>query len=236
MSPDDQSCEFFRIKNWDKYQKDPYKKKEGIRFSRFFLDTDILDDPKTVNMTALEFMIWIKLLAIARQLGNKIPNDRGWLAVRTGVFRLKQRLNLAYLWHLGLLEAEFSTGKGIVRESKGMHASNLESEKIPTQALLASWNKYSQKKYAIKGFNIARLDLFIPLWEENPKLEYWEEIFRIAAESEFLQKRMKNKPRFEWVTSHHLEISEGKYNDEPQPEIQHPSPIRRASKNAATTT
>ena len=211
---------YFRIKNWDKYQSDPVKKKNGrSRFNEFYIHTDILDDPKTYNMTALQFMVWIKLLAIARQLGNKIPLDRRWLAVRTGTNRAKARLNLDYLWDLGLIEAESLTGeerRGECRRGEESGVFEKPKTTVKEHPLFKIWNENRKNLKKCISMQESRQRKWRRCLKTNPDINYWIDIIQRIAESPFCNGENDRG----WVADidfflkpdTHVKVLEGKYD------------------------
>ncbi len=95
--------QYFRIKNWDKYQK-PKRNQVG-QMDYLCLYTSTLDDPKIAQMSLNQFALWVRLLLVARRVDNKLSSNEAWLRLRVGSPGTHRRLNLQFLWDLGLLEA-----------------------------------------------------------------------------------------------------------------------------------
>lgn len=136
--------EYFRIKNWDKYQEK--KTKEGSEFHYVKLHIKMLDDPQVMRMSAHEFACWVKLLMYARRFDNKIPQDPRWIRARIGFPASHRRVDLAYLWDLGLLEA-FSDKKKEREERK----KETTSEREPLGGSLTEAERHRQAINKICG-------------------------------------------------------------------------------------
>lgn len=81
------------------------------------LHVSMLGDHKIRSMTPSEGWIWVNLLLIAGESDNKIAHDRRWIAARLPLDNFKKRLDLQYLWDLGLIE-EWTAGLDKRREEK----------------------------------------------------------------------------------------------------------------------
>lgn len=94
--------EYFRIKNWDKYQH-----RDATRNGRmpwFKVYCDILDDPKLCSLSPPQMGILVRTWALAAALSNKIPLDRPYLRPRLAPVKYKKALDLQFMWDLGLIE------------------------------------------------------------------------------------------------------------------------------------
>jgi len=84
------------------------------------------------------------------------------------------------------------------------------------ERLVEVWNKSGLPP--LKGFFAKRTEVLVRALAENSDLEYWEGIFSRVRQSPFLMSSDKKnkswKITIEWVMQHHIEISEGKFNDE----------------------
>ena len=95
--------EYFRIKNWDKYQH-----RDATRNGRmpwFKVYCDILDDPKICSLSPPEMGILVRTWALAGALNNKIPLDRPYLRPRLAPVKYKKALDLQFMWDLDIIEA-----------------------------------------------------------------------------------------------------------------------------------
>lgn len=94
--------EYFRIKNWDRYQH-----KDAIRHGRmpwvkFY--TSILMDQKMQNLSPSEFGLWARLVLLVGEIGNKVPLDQRYLRACLAPAHFPKRLDLSFMRSLDLIE------------------------------------------------------------------------------------------------------------------------------------
>ena len=106
--------EYFRIKNWEKYQHSDCKRyNNGLPWIK--LHTDIIIDEKTRQLCTNLRLTWILLLAYSGRTRNKLVHNSKFLMQVLG---LKQKPDLAVLLELGLIEPWTASLKQAERRAK----------------------------------------------------------------------------------------------------------------------
>jgi len=92
--------EYFRIKNWEKYQhRDAVRRTGPMLFIR--IDVNILWDEKMFKLTPIQQLTWFKLLLYSGQTRNKLEYNSVFLK---RVLNLHRKPNLLLFDELGLIE------------------------------------------------------------------------------------------------------------------------------------
>jgi hypothetical protein len=94
--------EYFRIKNWDKYQHRDATRNGPMPWIKLYVSA--LHDHKSKKMSPSQFGLWCRLLLITGELGNKIPLDPPFLRSSLAPLNFRHRLDLQFMWDLGLIE------------------------------------------------------------------------------------------------------------------------------------
>lgn len=95
--PGKKKLQYFRIKNWEKYQSRDHKKS----MPWFKLYTGVFDDAKIMNLGDNHKLVWIGLLISAAQGGNELPWSSRRLRSKLGFSCF---VNLDLFESLGLIE------------------------------------------------------------------------------------------------------------------------------------
>lgn len=99
--------EYFRIKNWEKYQHPDCKRyKNGLPWVKLY--TDIIVDEKTRRLSTNMRLTWLLLIAYSGKTSNKLAHNSSFLRQVLG---LKQKPNLDVLFELDLIEPWTASGK-----------------------------------------------------------------------------------------------------------------------------
>lgn len=92
--------EYFRIKNWEKYQhRDAIRGHGSMSWIR--VQVDILDDPKLFHLSEHDRLTWILLLLYSGRTRNRLKRDSAYIKHQ---LHLKWLPNLALFEELGLIE------------------------------------------------------------------------------------------------------------------------------------
>jgi len=231
MSKNTEPVQYFRIKNWDKYQK--FKFKQSWTSQQYVLfATSFLDDPKTCHLSEHLRLSWVVLMLLAGRHQNRLRYDSGWCQAGG---RLRKPVDLALFESLGLIEKV--GGGGIIKDNKIKEEEESKFEKDdsilskipPPKKMLIDqitqlWNAQFQTK--IKGFFFKRLDLLNQAISNHPNLNYWKTCFEKVKASDFLNSEKKWKTTLDWVMEHHIEIMEGKYDNQGNTSTHKAAPLR----------
>src|SRR3954468_13121101 len=94
--------EYFRIRNWEKYQHRDATRNKGMPWIKFY--TSALNDHKLSQLSPSEFGIWARLMLLTGEIGNFIPLDLPWLRPRLAPVKFHKALDLGFMFELGLIE------------------------------------------------------------------------------------------------------------------------------------
>lgn len=98
--------EYFRIKNWEKYQHHDHKK--TMPWVKYHVS--LLDDPTFASLDQLHKLTWTLLLLLCGRTSNELLYSSAWIKLKLG---LSRKPDLALFESLGLIE-KIPTGRAAV--------------------------------------------------------------------------------------------------------------------------
>lgn len=178
---------------------------------------DILDDRKMFELGAYQIGVWCQLMLICARVGNELSTNQRYLKSK---LNLKKPVNLDLFESLGLIEfferVEDAPGARLEerRGEERTSPSPLTGESTDFEEITQAWNRIEGPKILkVRGLYPKRMDLWSDALKRHPK-NYWFEIFEKVSKSKFLMEIKKTKTSIEWALDHHVEILEGKYDDD----------------------
>lgn len=190
---EDKDLEYFRIRNWEKYQHRDHKKS----MPWIKVHVSLLDDPKMFKLTPYQIGVWFKLMLLCARLENELSTSQHWLRSKLD---LKKPVDLALFASLGLIEfferAE-SAPRARLEERRGEETiytpppapsdpPKAAPQNIPSHPDLKElWSIHSGSLPKVSEMSEKRRRSWAARWRERPVEAEWIRIIQFLATDDF---------------------------------------------------
>lgn len=155
----------------------------------------------------------------------KIEVDKNLLLLNNGMLEVYE--NIVYV-NNNPENVNNNTHKEVKEVKEGEEVSkeegdNEKKQSVPYQEIKDLFHKTCPSFSTLRDMSAARKRVLKPLWDKNPSLDFFKELFEKAEDSDFLTGRVKSKnPKhekwkadFDWIINHNnaTKILEGKYKN-----------------------
>lgn len=140
--------EYFRIKNWEKYQHRDATRNKGMPWIKFY--TSALSDYKMRQLSPCQFGLWSRLVLLVGEIGNYVPLDQRYLRTSLAPVNFRKPLDLGFMFELGLIE-KIDASLDQTRPERPDQSMAPARELGPIGGPLAHSKNYEKFKEAIKS-------------------------------------------------------------------------------------